>query len=102
MPKKTIYSDPVTLIEPIERGEGDKKQKIKSVKIRKPQSGELRGLKISQIMQMDVDTMMVLLPRVTDPALNDADIATLDPEDLTDLSVAVVGFFDTQRKFQTV
>lgn len=100
MPNKTIYSKPVTLAETIERGSGDKKQKIEEVKIRKPNSGELRGLKIAQIMQMDVDTMMVLLPRVTEPVLNEADIATLDPSDFTDLSVEVVNFFDNTAKSQ--
>jgi len=100
MSNKTIYSAAVTLVEPIERGSGDKKQEITSVKIRKPNSGELRGLKIAQIMQMDVDTMIVLLPRVTEPTLNEADIVTLDPSDFTDLSVEVVNFFDNTAKSQ--
>ncbi len=43
-------------------------------------------------MDMDVNAMMVVLPRVTTPALTAQEISEMDPADLLSLSVEVVTF----------
>lgn len=79
----------ITLDTPLKRGD----QTIDKILLRKPQSGELRGLKLTDVMQMDVSAMTVLLPRITSPTLTPQDVAALDPADLLSLSSEVSGFF---------
>lgn len=78
----------VELDTPIIRG----KTEITSVTVRKPQSGALRGTRLQALMDMDVNAMMVVLPRVTSPALTAQEINEMDPADLLSLSVEVVSF----------
>lgn len=78
----------VTLDTPIMRG----KTRIDSLVVRKPQSGALRGTRLQALMDMDVNAMMVVLPRVTTPALTQQEINEMDPADLLSLSVEVVYF----------
>lgn len=66
---------------------------VTGVDIRKPNSGELRGLKLTDILQMDIDSMFKLLPRITTPPLSPQQVAECDPADLTAMSVKTVSFF---------
>lgn len=85
----------VALAAPIDRkGDGA----VFAVEVRKPASGALRGLKLTNVLTMDVSTMLVLLPRVTEPALLPDEVAALDPADLLALGTAVVGFFMTPQQ----
>lgn len=81
----------VTLQSPIKRGAGN--EPIKSLSVRKPLAGELRGLKLTDVLQMDVGAMLILLPRITSPAILPDEAASLDLADLMALSGKVVGFF---------
>lgn len=90
-------SDPfVTLCEPIKVGD----EKISTVTLRKPQAGDLRGLKLANILQLDVNAMITLLPRITSPALSPDQVADLDPADFTDLASKVVVFFARPEQLQ--
>ncbi|EFA5478155.1 TPA: P2 family phage major capsid protein [Escherichia coli] len=44
------------------------------------------------IMDMDVNAMMTVIPRISSPALTAQEIAEMDPADLTAMSVEVVTF----------
>lgn len=79
----------VNLTQPIKRGENS----IASVVLRKPEVGSLRGLKMTDILQMDVNAMMALLPRISEPALLPAEISAMDPADFMELAGRIVGFF---------
>jgi hypothetical protein len=78
----------VVLDTPIQRG----KETITQVTLRKPQSGSLRGTRLQALMDMDVNAMMVVLPRISVPALQPHEINEMDPADLLLLSVEVVTF----------
>ncbi|MDE1190156.1 MAG: phage tail assembly protein [Pantoea sp.] len=78
----------VELDTPIQRG----KETITQVLLRKPQSGSLRGTRLQALMDMDVNAMMVVLPRISVPALQPHEIVEMDPADLLSLSVEVVTF----------
>ena len=97
MTKKIIYSDPVKLAEAIERGTGDKKQKIESVKIRKPMSGELRGLRLVDLANADVSSMITVIPRISEPALTEQELSEMDPSDFSNLAIEVVGFLEAKN-----
>ncbi|WP_241086845.1 phage tail assembly protein [Candidatus Vondammii sp. HM_W22] len=56
-------------------------------------SGELRGIKLLDIMQMDVSAYVPLLPRITTPMLSESQINNLDPADLIQVMTGVQSFF---------
>ncbi len=80
-------------------------QTITQVNVRKPGAGELRGLKLVDVLQLDVTAMATLLPRITSPTLTTADVNAMDPADLLALGQEVQLFFLTKAQreadFQT-
>ena len=79
----------ITLDTPIKQGE----EQIEMVELRRPNAGELRGLSIADILQLDVNANIKLLPRISNPMLTEHQVASLDPADLTQMASAVAGFF---------
>ena len=79
----------VTLSGGIRRGE----TLITAVVLRQPTAGELRGTNLLDVMQMNVDAMLKLIPRISTPTLHEPELARLDPADFTALATKVVGFF---------
>jgi hypothetical protein len=77
-----------TLDTPLARGS----QTISAVTLRKPKSGELRGVSLSDLVSLDVGALSKVLPRVSTPTLTEQDIANLDPADLVMLGGIFVGF----------
>jgi hypothetical protein len=82
----------ITLEEPIQRGTTT----ITEVIVRKPKSGELRGTQLVNLLHMDVAALEIVLPRITQPNLTKAEVANLDPADLTQFGVEVSGFLLTR------
>lgn len=62
------------------------------IRIRKPRSGELRGLQVAALLQMDYNQLETLAPRVTTPILHKQDVAAMDPADLTQLGSEITDF----------
>lgn len=85
---KNETSQIVTLNTPILRGD----KQITEITVNKPTVPALKGLKMFDVLQMDVDSLQVLLPRVTQPVLHKADFATMEVADFTELSAVAVGF----------
>lgn len=83
-------SDPISLASPIARQNADP---ITSVTLRKPSVGELRGLKLMEVMRMDVASHMTLLPRITEPALMPDELDQMDPADFMALVTGAMSFF---------
>ncbi|MCP8687742.1 phage tail assembly protein [Marinobacterium sedimentorum] len=82
------------LDEPLPRG----KDSITLITLRKPKSGELRGLSLQDVLNLDYNSLEALLPRISSPTLTKQDVANLDPADLTGLGTIVVGFFVAKEK----
>lgn len=78
----------VVLDTPIKRG----KTEISEIKVRKPNSGELRGLSLIRLGYLEVDDLSTLLPRVSNPPLTKQEIEELDPSDLMALGLKVASF----------
>lgn len=89
--KAARFSDPIPLVEPIVRGETS----IDTLVLRKPKSGELRGLSLSDLLTSDVGTIITLVPRISDPILTDIEARDLDPADLAQIGGVIRGFFLT-------
>ncbi len=78
----------VTLDNPIQRDD----KSIIEVSLRKPKAGELRGLNLNDILNMDVNSLTVLLPRISSPMITKDEARQLEPEDLLLLGGAVANF----------
>lgn len=86
---ETTDPDVIVLETPIQRGE----QVIRSVRLRKPTAGDLRGIKLHDLAQMDVTALVTLLPRITQPLLTQHDAAKLEPADLLEVAHVMSTFF---------
>lgn len=84
----------VELDDPIKRGN----TVINSVDIRKPSAGELRGVSLMDVAQMDVLALRKVLPRITNPSLTDAEIGQLSMADMMQFGVIVSAFLLTKRQ----
>lgn len=85
----------VELESPIKRGDTE----ISKVQLRKPRAGELRGLSLANLANLDVSSLIKLVPRISQPVLVEQEVANLDPADLTALGVEVA-YFLAQKKLQ--
>ena len=81
-------SKTITLDTPIKRGDND----ITEIALRKPSAGELRGVTLTDLLQMDVAALTKVIPRISDPALAEAEVARMDPADLVQIGGKVAGF----------
>lgn len=78
----------VTLDTPIKRG----KTEITQVILRKPSAGELRGIQLAELIQLDVASLIKVIPRLSNPGLTAPEVANLDPADLLAIGGKIVGF----------
>lgn len=81
-------SETITLEQPITRGE----TQVETITVRRPATGELRGVSLADLLQMGVDALTTVLPRITDPALTAAEVRQLDPADLVQCGTTVSNF----------
>ncbi|MBY5940396.1 phage tail assembly protein [Halomonas sp. DP5N14-9] len=81
-------TETVELDTPIMRG----KTTVNEIQVRKPKSGALRGVSLTDLLQMQVAALTTVLPRITEPALTEAEVRDLDPADLVQLGGTVAGF----------
>lgn len=88
LPSTTAPSGEVTLDTPLTRGT----QTISKVSVRKPCSGELRGVSLVALLQMDVIALQTVLPRITVPTLTKPEVAALEPSDLLQLGTEISNF----------
>ncbi|NLT88570.1 MAG: phage tail assembly protein [Pseudomonas lactis] len=86
--KQLADDNTVTLDTPIRRGTTS----IESITLRKPNSGELRGVSLVELLQMDVSSLIKVLPRISSPSVTAIEVAGMDPADLLALSSKISGF----------
>lgn len=80
----------IPLVAPIIREGG---VNVETLTLRKPNAGELRGLKVPDVVNGDVNTIIALLPRIASPVISQDEAETLDLEDFGEIAGAVFGFF---------
>lgn len=78
----------VELDTPIQRG----KQLISTVTLRKPCAGELRGIHLAELLNLDVASLIKVIPRISSPGITAPEAAGMDPADLLAIGGKVVGF----------
>ncbi|WP_314973030.1 phage tail assembly protein [Comamonas testosteroni] len=65
---------------------------VDTIVVRKPNSGALRGLALTDIFRLQTEAIQTILPRVTDPMLVKQEVQKLEPADLVALGSAVMSF----------
>ena len=78
----------VDLDTPIQRG----KQVINTITLRKPCAGELRGIHLAELLNLDVASLIKVIPRISSPGITAPEAAGMDPADLLAIGGKVVGF----------
>jgi hypothetical protein len=78
----------VTLDQPITR-DG---QTITSITLRKPLAGALRGLSLVSVLNMEVDALSTLIPRISEPVIHKPEVLAMDPADVLAAGIVVAGF----------
>lgn len=78
----------ITLETPIKRGETE----ITEIEVLEPTAGQLAGVSLADLLQLDVSALLVVLPRLTQPTLTPHEAANLSPADLLSLGSQVTGF----------
>lgn len=94
-PVRDVENADITLVElfsPIRRGENEHRQ----ITLRRPKVGELRGLALASVLQLDIAAISKLLPRISTPMLAERDFETMPVDDFTSLALATAGFFVRQ------
>jgi hypothetical protein len=84
----------VQLDTPIVRGETT----IDSITLRSPTAGELRGIKLIDLTQFDVSTLIKVVPRISQPMLFEQDLANMGVEDMIAIGDEVANFLPQKGK----
>lgn len=88
MSKQNKPAHTITLDEPLKRDS----ECITEIKLRSPASGELRGLSLVELGNLDVGALHTLLPRISLPSITEAEARKLCPADLVQLGMVVTDF----------
>lgn len=83
----------IELDTPLKRGETE----IAELTLRKPSAGELRGVSLAEVLQMQTDALITLIPRISNPSLTAAEVRQMDPADLVQCGGEIAGFLLTKR-----
>ncbi|MFJ7315062.1 phage tail assembly protein [Pseudomonas sp. NPDC098747] len=83
-----VDDNTVTLDTPIHRG----KTTIDVITLRKPASGELRGVQLVELLNMDVASLIKVIPRISSPGITAPEAAGMDPADLLACGSKISGF----------
>ncbi|HUD90233.1 phage tail assembly protein [Sphingobium sp.] len=86
----------VALDTPIVRGA----QTIDTLQLRKPRSGELRGLSLVDLGQLKVDALIKILPRISMPTITEVEVGNMETADLLACG-AEIGSFLLQKSQRT-
>ncbi|MGM0912764.1 MAG: phage tail assembly protein [Pseudomonadota bacterium] len=86
-------TESIELDSPIQRG----KATVTEIQVRKPKSGALRGVSLADVLNMDVQALTKVLPRITEPALTEPELRDLDPADMVQLGNVVANFLLPKR-----
>lgn len=62
------------------------------ITVRKPGSGELRGLALNSLLQLDVASLETLASRITSPVIHKPYAAAMAPNDMLQFGTEVVDF----------
>lgn len=81
-------STSIPLVTPIRRGDAE----VTTLTLRKPAAGELRGVSLVALLNIDASAVMQVLPRISSPTLTASEVAAMDVADLTACGLEIAVF----------
>lgn len=83
---KAIHT--ITLNTPITRGD----QTITTITLIKPTTRSFTGVRLTEVVHLNIDALAEVLPRMTEPRLFKEDITRMDISDTFQLGIGVIDF----------
>ena len=74
---------------------------ITEVGLRKPLAGDLRGIKLLDVIQIDMAAVAEIVPRISTTGMTKVEFFKLDLSDAMDISEAINGFMSPNAATQT-
>lgn len=74
------------------------KTTISELTIRKPLTGDLRGVKLLDFIELDIDSLAKVLPRITIPQIAEHEVFNLDLIDLSEITQVIASFLSETSK----
>lgn len=68
---------------------------LSEITLRRPVAGDLRGVRLRGLHEMEVDTLTTIVPRISTPVVTAGQLAAMDPYDTIRLMEEVTDFFNT-------
>lgn len=84
----------ITLSKPIKRGENE----ITAITIHEPNAGSLRGISVSDVLSLNTDAIVKLIPRISDPKITEQEMLRFGLRDLANMGGAIANFFLTDEE----
>lgn len=78
----------VNLSTPIKRGD----KLVANITLHKPNAGALRGVSLRELLDMNTDAIVTVVPRVSDPKITPQEMQAMEPCDLLMMGAALAGF----------
>ena len=78
----------VDLDTPLKRGDTE----ISSITLRKPLGGALRGVKVIDLLNLDLVAASKVVPRISDPVVTEQEFMTMQGEDCTAVAGEIAAF----------
>ncbi|HEI6967660.1 TPA: phage tail assembly protein [Yersinia enterocolitica] len=92
-PATEINENLVVLDTPVKRGD----TLITEIEVIRPNAGTLRGVRLADVANSDVDALIIVLPRITYPSLTTTECGRLELPDLVALAGKVIGFLSPKQ-----
>jgi hypothetical protein len=77
-------------------------EQITKIRLRKPKGGEMRGLNLQDLMRADVNAIITLLPRISDPTMTVSDAENLEADDIAEAGGVITGFFFSSAQMKMI
>lgn len=68
------------------------KTTITELTIRKPLTGDLRGVKLIDFIELDINALAKVLPRITTPTIEEHEVFQMDLLDLSEVTKVMADF----------
>lgn len=73
-------------------------KEIYEICLRKPLGGAMRGTNLNDLWKMDVNAMSIVVPRISEPKIPQAEFMAMEPEDVATICGEVTAFLLTKQQ----
>ncbi len=96
-----MQTQPNTKNVPLDFGFKRGDDQVKEITLVKPNTGHCRGLSLKNVLSFEIDSLAVLLPRITLPAMTAQEVYTLELMDTLKIAEGIAGFLEASNNSQT-